>query len=257
MALSKEELRESIKVTNAEGIVPEQPAPETPTEEAPAPEPEVEEPVVAAVEEVPVEAEPEPEVEEEMVSKAEMLKRINAKNAKIAQLEAAANAQPQRDENTPLTQEDIERIADQKAEAKLFERDCNRVAAEATKLNPTFMEEWDDVIDPKKGGIGYPSNELLSAIIDLDNSPQILNILAKDSTKLEQLYSLRGAKLGVALAKISEDIKKPKPKPVSRAPAPIEPVGGGNRTPGVLRDDMPMDQWVKLREQNRRKPNFR
>ena len=70
---------------------------------------------------------------------------------------------------------------------------------------------------------------MIGILDDLDNGGAILASLADDVDEYERIIGLSPAKAAVELTKLSVKIStKLAPKPVSKVPKPIEPIGGGN-----------------------------
>ncbi len=251
--MDPEKEKEESKIVSTDAVIEEDTEIELADGEG-EPEPPVEEVETKAEgEEAPTEpAEP----EEETVPKSIMLRRLAREAAKSkaaaeerdalkAELEAARGTK----EDVPLTPEDVQKqarvmAAQMAAETKLNDA-CATAAELASKSNPKFWEEWTAAIDAEDGA-GAPPRVFLEHVVELDNPDAVLNALAKDSIKLERLYHMTPAKQAIELAKMSESLKKPV-KAVSKAPAPIEPVGGNRGSPGVLTDNMPVDDWIAQR----------
>jgi len=60
----------------------------------------------------------------------------------------------------------------------------------------------------------------------------------------EQLLKMPSLKMMLELGRMSEKAGKPAPKPISKAPAPVTPVGGQPKPRQELSDDMPMDEFA-------------
>jgi hypothetical protein len=270
MSRTKEEIRESIAVSNPVPIVPET----VEAAEAPAVEEEVEKPetVEAAVvdeptEEVETEEETPAEPEEETVSKKTMLKRVARENAKYLaeqaksqQLESELAKLRGNNEGEAPTPEEIKKQArleaQQEIQAEQFNNACNNLAAAAEKENPKSVALWKEVLNDISAPI-TAVNHVLEAMLNLENGHSVLNYLANNEDKAETVFGLSPTKQAIELAKISENLKKPKVKAPSKVPAPITPIGGNRQSVGTYRDDMSMEDYAKYRASSRRPMQFK
>lgn len=171
--------------------------------------------------------------------KERIQKRIDKEVAKRKELEkelAEAKkqlaAKPVKD-GEGLTEEEVERRSEAKAEQKATEREfvnsCNRLADAATKLDKEFKAKVDNMateVAPIPGA-------MIGILDDLENGGAVLSYLTNNLDDYEEIYVLNPAKMGIRLARISDKILaegKPKPKEISKVPPPMKPVGsaGGN-----------------------------
>ncbi|MEN6505012.1 MAG: hypothetical protein ABFD92_10760 [Planctomycetaceae bacterium] len=91
--------------------------------------------------------------------------------------------------------------------------------------------------------------DFFEAIVDLENGHDVFYALAKDPEQAEQILTMPPVKMALKLSQLSSSISKPStsapPKPISRAPAPITPVGGTPQYTDRLDDEAaPMDKWA-------------
>lgn len=98
------------------------------------------------------------------------------------------------------------------------------------------------------------TNEILDVAASADNTADILYALAKHPSEVARLASLSPISMAVAIGKI--DAKMSNRSPMTKAPAPINPIsGGGGKTPSVYDDDISYEEYVRMRresEKNRR-----
>jgi hypothetical protein len=165
------------------------------------------------------------------------------------------------DEKKPVSADAVERLATEKAlqiaqgiaAQQAFAQRCNAVAMEGQKEFTDFGERVQ-LINQVAGG-AVP-DEFLEAVLETDKPHSVLYALGADPEKAMEILSLPPIKQAAALVKFEAQMSKPKPR--SKAPAPITPqVGGGGKTTTSLDDtNLPIDQWMKLRnkqlEGNRR-----
>jgi hypothetical protein len=164
-----------------------------------------------------------------------------------------------------LTEEEVERRAEEKAAKKLaakeaelaqrqFEETIDSLEAQAVKANKNFNVELSAMVEE----LGMVPGEVISVLADLDNKNggEVLNYLASNIDEAEDIFELKKSpsKLALKLIRISDKIKGDT-KPVanirrrSNVPDPIAPVGEGRNDPGngPLTGKESMDDWVAKR----------
>lgn len=151
-------------------------------------------------------------------------------------------------ENGSFTKEELERLAEEKATAKVeidrFNTRCNQVFSDGQK---TF-EDFEAVLSNYRD-IGGLTPDFLQAAFETDEPHKILYELGRDRDEAFRVINLPPLKRAVALGKLAVKLSEPKAKAVSKAPPPIT----GIRKSGTVRteDDpekMSTDDWMKWRE---------
>lgn len=193
-----------------------------------------------------------------------MQKRINritaekeAFKAEVDKLTKALAAKPKEG----VTEEDIERLAEEKATKKLneqrantvqkeFEKNCDVLEKAALKINKDFADNVQEMVEE----IGKPIPALMinvMAELDNENGGAVLNYLANNIDEAEELYDLSERKLTQKLIRISDKLKaEEKPlKKKSSVPEPLKPLSEGNS--GVLNKPLTgkedMETFVRIR----------
>ena len=92
--------------------------------------------------------------------------------------------------------------------------------------------------------------DFLEAIVDQPNSAAVYHELAGDPDKMEELLALPPHKMGVEIARLSDKLGKPAPKPISKLPAPIKPLTRGGTERAI--EDLANDPNISQEEFNRR-----
>lgn len=182
-------------------------------------------------------------------------KRINKKTAegkelaaKIADLEKVVAAKSAED-GERLTEADVERKAEEKVAQREFVAACNRLAEAAKKIDKDFDDKIKQLSDDTAPLPGY----MIGILDDLDNGGAILNYFTSNPDEYEEIIGLSQAKMAIKLSKLSTKIEteaKVKPKPTSKIPEPITPVGGrGGSGNAILteNDTKDMDSFVRKR----------
>jgi len=244
------------------------------TETPPAPEPEVVEEPSAEAE--PAAAAPEPDgktkpTEKQPLSwqekrRIEETNKRRAAEARAATAEAElerlrkAAATPPADGATPpapvpaatLTPDQARAAAraelEAEAAANAFSEATGRVLAAGIANIPDFESARTEMVQ----NFGDQLNarpDFFEAITSLDNGHEVFYDLAKDPERTEKLLAMSPVRLAIEIAKLGD--KKavpaaPEVKPISKAPAPVKPVGGAPAASDRLDDpSAPMDQWAK------------
>lgn len=145
-----------------------------------------------------------------------------------------------------IPRSEAEKLAQQIAAQNEFNRRCNDVHNAALKEIP----EYKGNLEQLQAAFGSEiTPEFLSAVLETDAPGHVLSRLGGNLELAAEIFSKSPMQRAVALAKLGEKTAAA-PKPVSKAPAPISPkvgVGGVIANP-TLSDDIPMAEWVKLRE---------
>ncbi len=107
---------------------------------------------------------------------------------------------------------------------------------------PDFIERCNTV-----AGLGLaPSDNpaFMQTIAEMPDGHRIVAHLAENPDEAMRIAGEPVHKMALNLAKISSSLAKP--EQVSRAPAPITPVGGSvNSAPDIYDPKMPMEEWAK------------
>lgn len=148
-------------------------------------------------------------------------------NKELATAKAALEAK-QADGDVVLTEEEVERRSEEKANRKIVEQEfvkaCNRIFDGAVKVDKQFKVKVDAMAED----IGAIPSIMIGILDDIDNGAAVLSYLTNNVDEAEDVYKLSPAKMAIELVKISTKIGTPKPKAISKVPAPNEPIGGGS-----------------------------
>lgn len=239
-------------------VVPEQPIA--------APEPEI----VAAPEGVaaPIPA-PEPDAAERQRTDAQAAinKRIGAEVAKRREAERRAKALEEMvaaragttPDELPTDPAEIQRMIETRAaelarnmaaqttEADRFNARCNEVAQQGAAI-PSFREAVNTL---QHLGLMNPTGDFMRSVVAMKAAPQVLDYLGRHTDLAMEIADLSPHQLAGRLADIASEVGKP--KPVSRAPAPVKPVQG-TPTPSAqtLADAKSDAEWLKIRREQRK-----
>lgn len=143
--------------------------------------------------------------------------------------------------------EDPMQIAQQLVRQERFNEACNKVFEQG-------KAEFGDFEDSLKNltYLGQIPQEFLAAVVELEKPHAVLHALASDLDAAARILALPPVQQGRELERLALKAAAPKPQPVSKAPAPVTPVdGSANAAPDP--DGMSMSDWVKWREQQRKR----
>ena len=156
------------------------------------------------------------------------------------------------DGSLTLTEEEVERRAELKAEEKLgarqFQKAVDSLAKGANALDKEFNKNIKIVTDE----IALLPPVMIGILEDLENEAgknvgaEVLVYLSKNIDAYEDIYSLSEGRMALKLQNLANKISKKPAKPVSQVPAPNKPVGGNN-VQSPLNDKMTDDEWISKR----------
>lgn len=143
-----------------------------------------------------------------------------------------------------------ERKAAQLEATREFNKACNAVEAAGAKA---FGDKWQKakselaMLDDH----GRIPMDILSVALETENPARVLFVLGNDIEKATELMGMTPIKRAIAMDKIAS--QKPAAPTVSKAPAPVEPLGGRGS-----RDDRPTDrdsdeEWNRKEEARERR----
>lgn len=109
-------------------------------------------------------------------------------------------------------------------------------------------DDYEDIFDQVGTAITV---EHAGAIRNADEPAEVVYFLGKNPKELEKFSKLQGAQLFRAVGRLEERIAIQREQQ-SKAPKPVSPVRGSQPSPNRLRDDMPISEWMKLRNKQAR-----
>lgn len=97
------------------------------------------------------------------------------------------------------------------------------------------------------------TDDFIRVALDTDAPHKVIHHLGQTENLDEaaRIFSLPPAKQARELFKLEQKLSQPATKPVSKAPAPIKPLGSGATTDTGLSDDLPIEEWMR-RDRERR-----
>jgi hypothetical protein len=152
--------------------------------------------------------------------KHEEKRQREALEARLRELQPQDTTQP----GQALTPDQIRAEAKRLIEQERFDEACNKVF-DAGKGE--YGGDWDSSLRTFQM-LGGASPDFLQAITSMDHGHKVLHALGQDPETAERVLSLPPLRMALELARLEAKVSAsaPTPKPVSKAPAPITPVGG-------------------------------
>lgn len=238
---------------------------EVPVEQVAAIEPEADKPKAEADK-----AEEQNEDPDSRTDKAikKMQKRIDALTAKL-RAEEAARAKEQEykksEPEKPLALEDFDFDENRYQEAVIEQKIAGAIKSReqkakeeaqqsskkeaAQKVFDKAIAEFDDFEDVVlRNAELVVTQTMAEAVIDMDEGYKVAYHLGKNPEKAEEIAKLSPTKQVIALEKLRGQLTAKIEKAAPKAPEPKKTVQE-SAAPNGLSDDMPIDQWMKLRAQ--------
>jgi hypothetical protein len=158
----------------------------------------------------------------------------------------------------PMSAGEFERLVNgrvaQRLAAHAFNARSNAVHAAGVKAFPDFE---DRVGRLQALGVLHPRDpRLLAAVLETEAPHKVLHHLGGDPQAAAHVARMAPVPQAAALARLALRVSQPGYRPVSRAPAPISPIGGATaRRFDPTDESIPIEDWVRemdKRDQARR-----
>jgi hypothetical protein len=176
--------------------------------------------------------------------------RLRELEAQMAQRPATQESEerqnPTQTQQPQNTDTDLDRRASQLLDQREYDRRVNEWASAGHK---EYAGDFDDRCNFLAGmGAGVDFMKIVTDPEIVTNGHRLVAELADEPEEAQRILRLPPAKMAVALAKFSDKLANPPapaPKPISKVPAPVNPVGGSAQAATTLDDpDMPMDKFA-------------
>lgn len=160
-------------------------------------------------------------------------------------------ARYQQGEPIEAQQQDVQSLVQQEAQRMVAEQtfndSCNKVYA-AGKAE--FQDFDQSVANLHMVGIG---RDFLELAVTSDASAKLIHHLGTDLDEAARIAALPPVQMARELTRLEYKLAQPvAPKPVSKAPAPVKPIGSGGAADSGLRDDLSMDEWARRHNAKKR-----
>ena len=160
------------------------------------------------------------------------------------QRDPAQQQQPGAQQPQPQAQPDPYKLAEEIAQRRALDEAANRtyeagVASHGEQF-VTAVRTLQQVTDLSQ------KPDFIEAVTSLPNAADVYFHLGSNPDEAAHVLRLPPVKMAMELARLSAAVGKP--KPASRASAPITPVGRSSTPSSDLTDDLPIDEWMKRRQ---------
>lgn len=148
-----------------------------------------------------------------------------------------------------VPQPDLQQMAAQIAANNAFNE---KVAAEVARGRGTHQDF--DQVAANLQRFGELPRTFVQAAMATGKGAEVMYHLGGDIAEADRILSLEPIEQAVALAALAGSIKAPEPpKKVTSAPPPVTPKvgsGAGRNTPSLEDNNLPIADWIKLREKS-------
>lgn len=134
----------------------------------------------------------------------------------------------------------VQREAARMVAERSFNDTCNKVFNDGMAEFPDFGQA---VANLQMVGV---SRDFIELATSSDVSAKLLHYLGTDLDEAARITALSPTRMAQELTRLEYKLgQAPAPKPVSKAPAPVKPIGSNGATDSGLRDDLPIDEWMR------------
>jgi DNA repair exonuclease SbcCD ATPase subunit len=152
-------------------------------------------------------------------------------------------ARVQSGEQYEAPEADVMTLAEQRAQQLLAERSFNEACNKVYHTGKTEFPDFDQAVSNlQMVGVG---REFLELATTSDAGAKLIHHLGTDLDEAARIAALPPVQMARELTRLEFKLAQPVAKPVSKAPAPITPIGAGGASDSGLRDDLPIDEWMR------------
>lgn len=121
-----------------------------------------------------------------------------------------------------MTPDEIRTEAKKLVQQEKFDAACNTIFEAGQK---EFAGDWDSSLKTFQM-LGGATPDFLEAVTSMDNGHKVLHHLGQNPEVAERLLSLPPLRMALELARLETKVAQSKTPSVSKAPPPINPIGG-------------------------------
>lgn len=126
-----------------------------------------------------------------------------------------------------------------------FDEACNKVYETGKGEFPDFDQAVSNL-----QMVGM-NRDFLEIVSSSDAGHKVLHHLGTDLDEAARISALPPLQMARELTRLEYKLNQPQNKPVSKAPAPIKPIGTGGSPSSGLSDDLPIEEWMARRNKMR------
>jgi len=150
-----------------------------------------------------------------------------------------------RKQSPELSQEQVRAEAQRIVKEQKFNDTCNAAFDAGKGKFPDFEQTVGEFRN-----LGGLQPDFLEDVLEAGNAHETLYHLGRNLDEADRIMSMQPRQRMAALARLSDKLSAPPvPKPISRVPAPVDPVGGAGR-PSALNtdpDSLSTAEWMRRR----------
>lgn len=183
-------------------------------------------------------------IDEVTAARREAERERDALRAMLQQRDPAQQQQPSAQQPQPQAQPDPYKLAEEIAQRRSLDEAANRTFEAGVNSHGeafvTAVRTLQQVTDLSQ------KPDFIEAVTSLPNAADVYFHLGSNPDEAAHVLRLPPVRMAMELARLSAAVGKP--KPASKASAPITPVGRSSTPSSDLTDDMPIDEWMKRRQ---------
>lgn len=144
---------------------------------------------------------------------------------------------------------DVESYVASKAAEMVAERSFNESCNKVYETGKAEFPNFDQAVSNLQM-VGM-NRDFLEIVSSSDAGHKVLNHLGNDLDEAARISALPPLQMARELTRLEYKLNQPQAKPVSKAPAPIKPIGAGGSPATGLSDDLPIEEWMARRNKQR------
>jgi hypothetical protein len=114
---------------------------------------------------------------------------------------------------------------DAAVEARIKQREFEKKTDSVYQAGKAEFPDFDKSLETFKLFGGIPP-AMSDVVLEIDDAHKVLNHLGSNPAEVERLMSMSAPRMALEIGRIEASLKQIKPPPISKAPAPISPIGG-------------------------------
>jgi hypothetical protein len=199
---------------------------------------------------------------ERKLERQQIEQETRAKVQQEQQVQAPVDIPKPKESDFEVYSDYLEALSDWKVDVKLRQREIEqatraqresqksaqeREAARQQELIEKGEEKYDDFEEVIKADRNEYSRAAYLAMLESDISADLLYHLASNPEEGKRIASLPAFAQAKEIGKLEDKLLAKPAKKQSNAPEPIKPVTSGKASNDALSDDLPIDEWLKIR----------
>lgn len=151
--------------------------------------------------------------------------------------------------NQPEGGPDVESYVQAKAAEMVAERGFNEACNKVFETGKAEFPDFERSVSNLQM-VGM-NRDFLEVVSSSDAGHKVLNHLGNDLDEAARIAAMPPLQMARELTRLEYKLGQTQTKPVSKAPAPINPIGSGGSTSSGLSDDLPIGEWMRRHNSQR------